>query len=197
MRVVKAIQNLFGRRKRERRKYHAVPVDFDGATFYTFEHVRNMPTTRFLSIVDTSNELEVGITRETLDAFCVGLEREIENREWARAAYYVQMLRMFREQFTSPEIMFKICNAIVLLPDEPVAEFDPKFTAIKRRMYDSDPEVRRFFLECVVPRLSELMSTWQTLTAKDLNEAMTGANRESMFLLNLTRGISSPQNVGN
>jgi hypothetical protein len=193
--LIRRLYAWFGGAKLERVKYRMIPV-VECPGMYTFDSPRTMPTKRFLAMVDATNEMEVGISRNGLRAFAKGMAREIENKDWPRAAYYVQLLDIFLDQFTSPEVMFKVIDSCCILEGELATKFDPVWSKKKRKLFDSDEEARKFFFIETCRLLKQLIPSWTDLKTEQVQKEVMEAMAESTFLLRATHGNTFQESGG-
>lgn len=140
--------------------------EIDGHTFYTISgnklnlsYVRHgmlqaaiQHYNRRVSLQDLQTAIEMAV-----DAF--------NGQKFANAAHIMKTLQQYTDLEINNAVCLEIANAVILLPNEQIEEVKQHHATEKRRLYESSPAVKSFFLLTAIGLLQNMKPNSQNSIA--------------------------------
>jgi hypothetical protein len=116
-------------------------------TIKRFGSLEFLPTKRYLAYLANSNESDLGVNRDDLQAFVEGIRQSLKTNDIAKVGWYNETLSFYLKAHAPERMLFKTGAILLLIDDEKPNELDPKYQELKAQLFDTDEDFRVFFLK--------------------------------------------------
>lgn len=166
-----------------------------GHIFYTFQNLESIPAKRYLAFVNIFDETDMKVSHSDLDAMIDLAEKAFNEQRWADLGGLIAHLKAYRDLYTNNKNMFRLANCFILIDDEPVKDFSDPHTALKAKLYESDDEVKAFFLKHTLGILKYGMGLSTDLEVGDYLRGEVVKRTEAAFMTSIGKnGLTEQSN---
>jgi hypothetical protein len=176
--IMTVLDKLFKNKWRNYLMAHRVA----GHWFYTYKNVQFLHNRRQFLFQNALKESEYGITYEdnlacshlTVEAARVG--------DMGKVIAYQNALQTYLGLAFNHQTTFKLCDAIILMDNEPELTKDEEFTLKKKSAFENSDEVKGFFLKCIESTLKDLGRLQNDISIADYLSRREAMLIEKQFL---------------
>lgn len=129
------------------------PEKIGGHDLWTWKNPAEMPKIRQMAYMNALKDVELGIQRHDLVAFCDQLTGMTQNREKPQAEKDIEMvqligyLKYLLEIPATSKPLLHVASVLVLIDDEPEASMEAKWAEMKWRLIENNDRAHGFFLQ--------------------------------------------------
>lgn len=120
--------------------------DKDGVKLYKFHNPLKLPTVRRLMLFQAIHDAALGVNRNDLYKLLDLSDEYFNKGMFAQQNQCNAVLRAYLDQHSNTNSIFDTANCLILMTDESIDEMTPETIEKKRQLFDSNPDVRAFFL---------------------------------------------------
>lgn len=150
MKLLKAIKEAFresAEKAKPRTDCHFIG-EMAGHKWYKPATIDDTITDRYLEYQTLSIQYDtLGIKHSDLMKGLGSIQEALRAGNIALAAEYNTALMAYTELALTNDIVFSICNCFIMIDDEPIYSMSPAHSDIKKKLYDSNNDVKIFFCE--------------------------------------------------
>ena len=164
--------------------------EIDGVKFYTIkgdilEDAYMKRYARYLRLIRAADKFKIDDLK--IDKIFADMEESLNAGNMARVMQLMVFLKSLHEQTAVNEQMFEIANCFLMLENEPPESFDMNFVERKRRLFETNEEIKDFFLAFAHEYIKHLLDISKNTNFKDYMN-----NRSQTYLKNLSLVLGYP-----
>jgi len=119
--------------------------ELDGVDYYQFKNYIDIPPLRYAKICDFMEEVNIGISRESLKYTLEKITEAINQGDIKKMAKIISMIEYQIDEFSNLDILYRLCSSVFITLDENVSIYDEDYNNEKIKAFKSiDPHA--FFL---------------------------------------------------
>lgn len=185
--MIHKIKRLFT--KKQEGKKHILTIA--GHDFYTIEAIPLFTVNRFFHYIKKNEEIQtLGVPLEYFLTIADQLEAICDKPDKSKVVIpqLTGMLRfaVSREENKWYHLTIALIQAFVLVDDEPLENMTEKHNEIKVRLFETNPDVRFFFISLAANYLKELESSFDPT---NYEATMKNLLNDQMYIKNITTRI--------
>jgi len=127
---------------------YSKPIKFafsaGGKHFYQLLNDPDMPKKRFVYAQQFFEELNMKITKDTLEEFCGALKKEINNGDLGKTYKLVDEIEHRLNWAFEPETLMKFASVIYFDLKEDITDYDPEYSKIKIDLWKKKGLIHHF-----------------------------------------------------
>ena len=120
--------------------------DKGGVKLYKFHNPLKLPTVRRLMLFQAIKDAALGVCKEDLIKLCDLSDEYFKKGQTAQQNQCIGVLRFYLDQHANSRSLFNTANCLILMEGESIDEMTPEIIQKKQELFDSNPDVKAFFL---------------------------------------------------
>ncbi len=182
--MINYIKKLFSKKKEGLKKI----ASFGGHDFYTIEAIPVFTVNRFFHYIKKNEEIStLGIPLEYFLTIADQLDAISDKPEQCKLSIprLTELIRfaVSREENKWYFLTIALIEAFILVDDEPLNEISEKHNEIKRKLFETNPDARFFFIGLAANYLKGLESSFDP---SNFEQTMTAMLSDKLLLKNIT-----------
>jgi hypothetical protein len=158
--------------------------EFGGHKVRAFTHVEYLPTKRYLFYLNSTQEADLGVSRNDLMAFTKGMRDAYKDGKHTKVGWYVETLAFYLDAHAPDKMLFKTGSCLIMIDDENPSEVTEKHQKLKAELFDTDEDFRAFFLQITFQLLKRYGNLSSDISEEDFTNLV--ASKEERIFSRLT-----------